>query len=616
LAEFKLVSQFQGYITKVDPTNSSPGVLVAGSRNVLINEGERVQARQGYTLDGQPSTAATPIRTSFDWTTRAGGDRNLRAYDDELEYRYVDEDGIVTWRKLADGFTSVEFNFAEWWDSTELISRLLMVNGTSNIFDWSGALTTFASATANTITKEGVTTWAEEGFYTSGTRTVVIDNITYTYTGGESTTTLTGVTPDPTGGGHAVGAVIHQGLRTTPNTSIADLPDTFQNDLISVIYQYVYIGSFVNQSVYVSQQNSITVFTFSAPRTPGQGAILNLDSCPTAFIPQEDGMYISSGTEDWYYSVLELATDQATEALFVKKLKTTPQGAAQSQALTGKIKNNIVYVTFEPTLDTLGPIELVQNPQQTNISDPIKPDFDSLSFTDASIFYFRELVLIALPAEGLVYIYNMSARSVNAVSQSGSLASGTFQKFWEAPQILPISRFAIIDGELYGHSSQVPETYKLFTGYNDNTNPIEAIAAFSYLNFGDRVNKKNFNEYYAEGYITPNTTLNLKLRFNYKGAAGTQNFVISGSDTQIVIDTTGDGSLGKQSLGKKSFAGRGTTVSDALPPKFQVIKTANKIDFRELQVEFSSNGVDQRWELLGSGPQVMKSTAENFDIKQ
>lgn len=616
MSKFSLISQFLGFQQKADITNMPPGVLVEGSQNVVINEGDKVAARKGYTLDGDANAALTGIEASYDWQRHAGDERHLRSYDDELEYRYVDSSGTVTWRRLADSFTSVAFNFAEWWDNSELIDRLLFVNGTSNIYDWSGGIATFASATVNTITKEGTTTWAEEGFYTAGTRRVIIDGIAYTYTGGEGTTTLTGVTPDPTAGGHTVGDVIHQQIRTTANSAMTGIPAAFENDLIGVIYNYVYVGSFISREIYVSQDTSFTNYSFSSPRAPGEGALLTLDSTTNALVPQEDSMYISAGTSDWYNSILELSADQATEALFVKKLKTTPLGAAQSQALVGKIKNNIVFLSQEPTIDTLGPIELIQNPQQTNMSDPIKTLVEALDFSGGSIFYFRENVYISAPNEGVVLIYNMSSRSVSDVPQSGGVGPGTFQKFWEAPQILPIGRFAIIDGALYGHSSQVPETYKLFEGFNDNGNPINSIAAFSYQNFGDRVGLKNFVEFYGEGYITSNTTLALKLRYDYKGAYGTYNTTIDGADTQVVIDTTGDGSLGTQSLGTFNLAGRGLTISDALPPKFKVIKTMPKKDFREMQVEFSSNDVDQRWELLSFGPAAQQSTAQNASISQ
>lgn len=598
MTDYTIQSEFKGYRRREDKTNLAPGYLVEGSQNVLTNEGERIQVRQGFTLDGQANTALTPILSSYDWIDRPQGSQYLRSYNDELEYRYVASDGTVTWRRLSGGWgASVNFNFAEYWDTTEKIVRLLMVNGSSNIYDWSGAVTTFASATTNTITKQGSETWAEIGVYTTGTRTVVIDGTTYTYTGGESTTTLTGVTPDPTTAGHAVGAVVHQGLRTTANSAMTGIPATFDNDLISVLLNQIYIGSYSSREVYVSAINNFTDYSFSSPRTPGEGALLNLDSTPIGFAPQEEFMYITAGKSDWYLTSLQLSADLTAESLVVQKLKTGVQQAAQSQALISKDKNSVIFVTNEPTFNTLGRIELVETPQSVNISDPIKTDFDSYDFTGGSVKYYRDFYYVAIPAENRVIMFNLN------------------KGWWEAPQILGISRFAIIDGELYGHSSTTPETFKLFTGTSDNGNSIEAIANFSYQSFGKRANYKNTNEMYAEGYISSNTTLTMAILYELNGSGGTQTFEITGSDQQIVASTS-DGSLGKQSLGKRSFAGRGETLSDDLPPKFRVIKTFPKIDFYEMQIQFSSNQVDANWQLLAYGPAGKLSTQQNVSIKQ
>lgn len=249
---------------KIDITNVAPGTLVDGSQNVIINDGERVEHRRGYTLDGQSNSALTAIESAYDWQRHVGNTAYLRSYDDELEFRFVDSGGTITWNKLADGFTSVAFNFAEFWDTAELIDQLLFVNGTSNIFQWSGGVTTLDSFTVSTLTKQGTTTWGEEGFYTTGTRQVIINGITYTYTGGEGTTTLTGVTPDPTVDNPPVGSISHQAIRTTANSAITGLPNAFENDLIETLYNQVYIGSFVDRQVYISKTNSFTDFSFSS----------------------------------------------------------------------------------------------------------------------------------------------------------------------------------------------------------------------------------------------------------------------------------------------------------------------------------------------------------------
>ena len=763
MEKFVLVEKFNGYNHKEDQTNLAPGLMVEGSRNVLTNDGERVMVRRGYTLDGQANSANTPITAAYDWNDRHTGEaRHVRAYQDELEYRYVDSAGAVTWRRLANGFgENVNFNFAEFWDTTELIDRLLMVNGTSNIYDWSGGVTTLESVTASTIKKEGVETWGEEGFYTSGTRSVVLNGVTYAYTSGEGTDTIYGVTPDPTlsvfdqsqtvqdalspfgeadattkhnalaqsfiagsapivgvqlfksadtgsllgsitveifadlagsptgsalasatvfngtwllkptglfgvtfttpatlsvgltywikvsastadnanhpnigtnaAGGYASGSVkaynvtdgwfavatidfffktvtsataqaagqiIHQALRTTANSAITALPDTFANDLISVLYNYIYVGSFVDRSVYLSKQNSLIDFSFSSPRQPGQGAIITLDATPVGMIPEEEFMYISAGKSFWFRISLQLGADQTSEALIIDRLKTTGQQAAKSQAFITKNKNSVIYVSNEPTITSLGRVELIETPQTTDISDPIKDDMDVFSFDGGSSAYFKNNLYVAVPDEGLVLIFNGA------------------KGWWEAPQNLPVNFFSIIEGALYGHSASVPETYKLFDGVNDNGVAIDAKAYFSYMQFGDRANFKNMTQWYTEGYISSNTSLTCRILYEYKGSKSVSAYEIDGSDNTIIFDKTGGGSFGKQSLGKRSLAGRGSTVSTLLPPKFRVINSFPKEDFYEMQIQYESVGEDQHWELLAWGPNVQASTATAKKIKQ
>lgn len=588
--DFELISSFIGYRNKTDVTKQDPRALVSGSQNVIVVDGDRVASRPGFSLYGAANSALTPIESSIDWDTSTGTEMRLRAYDDELEFLYND-----TWYRLADGFTSAVFRGASWWDNSEKIDVLLIVNGDSNIHMWSGGITTFASATSNTITKQGTTSWGEERFLTSGTRQVVIEGVTYTYTGGETSTTLTGVTPDPTSAGHTVGAVVHQALRTSANTPAS----ASDNDIIAVLDNQVYVADTQQRTVYVSSNASYTSYSPSSPRVPGEGVILTLDSAPVGFAVQEGAMYITAGMDDWYQVVFTLSADLANETVTIDKLNSGPLQAARSQSLIGKIKNSIVYVSQEPTFDSLGRVENINTPQSLPLSDPIKTDFESYDFSGGGhIMYWRSKTYISIPSSGVVLIYD---------HQRG---------YWNAPQLMSISRFSIIGGHLYGHSSVVPETYKLFdeSTYSDNGNPINAVAAFAYRSFSDRAAYKQFDEYYNEGYITSNTDLLLTLRYDYGGFTSVVEKTINTSNPKIIFDVLSDNSLGKNSLGKEP-AGSALEALDDLS-KFRVIKELSSVDFFEYQPEYSSNAQDARWEILCHGPNARRSTNDAVDIKE
>jgi len=595
---FTTIREFTGYRNKKDETNfDSDGFLVNGSQNVVSTDGDTVAIRQGYTAYGAAASGTEPIEGSYEWKTHRGEEIALRSYDDELEFY---DSNSSDWVRLADSFTAVDFQFAEYWDTTESQDILLLVNGTSNIYYWSGGLTTFASATVNTITKQGTTSWAEEGFLTAGTRSVIIEGTTYAYTGGESTTTLTGVTPDPTAAGHTVGIVVHQALRTAANSTITSLPNTLENDLIAVQDNHVWIGSESSRIIYVSKVNDYTDFSFLTPRLVGDGVLRTLDQTPTAFVSQEDAMYLSAGTDFWYQSVLTLSADNTSESLTVSRLKTSPQQGALQQSAVGTIKNYIVFISNEPTLDFLGRVENVDTTQSRPISDPIKSDFDDYDFTGAHIKYFKNNLYITVPVESKLLIFNLE------------------KGFWEAPWILPAGRLAIIGGDLYLHSNAVDETYKLFEGNSDlnvassEKLAISAIAAFNYMHLGEKALRKVHDEWFSEGYISSNTTLDLDLLYDYTGYTASVNKEISGDETQnIIFSNILEIALGDSPLGDNELAGPG----DGGKNKFRVIHEMPPIHYYEIQPRYSSNGIDQNWEVLAFGGNISIANDDNNDIK-
>lgn len=591
MADFKLIDEYLGYANKKDITNLDPRYLVSPSQNVLINDGEKVSVREGYSLYGAASTALFPITSNHDWETSTGTSAPLRFADTTLQVYYSS-----AWRTVKTGFTSgATLNFTEWWDSTEVKDLLLFVDGTVNMYMWSGGMTTFASATSNTLTKQGTNTWAEDRFLIGGTRQVTIGATTYTYTGGEGTTTLTGVTPDPTAGGHTAGDFVVQTVRTTANY----VSSSVNLLTLATLNNQVYVAPVGRRDVYVTKNTSYTDYSFSAARVPGEGALLTLDSPCIGFAVGEKDMYMSGSKNEWYQTVFTLAAALTTENLTVNRLKTSPGQGALGQSAIGNAKNYVMYVSNEKIIDFIGRIENVEGPQSKPLSDPIKLEVASYDTTIAPhVKYHKGVTHIAFPSEGKVLMYDHE------------------RQYWQPPQILPIRRFAEIGGELYGHSSQVTETYKLFDGYNDNTNPISAKAYFAYRNYDHRDRKKQFNEWFTEGYIGSNTTLTMGLKYDFGGFTATVEKEISGVDNDILFQTIADGSFGKTPFGQNPLGSVTDSASDLA--KFRIVHeiTKNEVDFYEIQDFYESNDVDYRWELMAHGGNVSLATADNVGIKK
>lgn len=590
---FAINYNFLGYVNKRDKTNLPPGHLIAGSKNVISTDGDLVGIRQGYSVLGDENTALNNIESSFELVSNVLGEDEgqiaLRSYDDELEFLHDSE-----WYKLEDSWSAVDFNFCSYYDTTEGKDLVLFVNGDSNIYDWTGAKCEISSLTANTITKTGTKTWAECRFLLNGTRKLKVQDDAgawweVTYTGGETTTTLTGVSVDLTSKTITAGNTCVQSIRTNTNSPASGLT----NDLISVLNNQVYVASISTNQVYVSAVNDFSDYTFSSPRLVGEGALFTLDAAPKALVPQEEFMYISAGRSFWYQIVLELSADIQNEAIQVKRLKSGTDQGAISQSAVENVKNYVGFISHEPTFDFLGRVENIDNPQSLPLSDSIKLDFDDYDFTGAHIKFFKNNTYIAVPQQSLLLIYN---------NQKG---------FWESPQVLPAGRLAIIGDDLYLHSNSNPETYKLFDGYNDNAKAVEAIARLSYENYGDRASKKITDEWYSEFYISSNTLLTKKIYFEYQGAEKVLIDEMKGTDKYAIIDTDGGG-FGKENLGKKKLAGDAPTDNWK---KYRKINTFVPQEFYEVVVEYSSNDIDQQWAILATGGDVSISENTQFDIK-
>ncbi len=592
MKKFKLTSQFRGYSNKADITNIDPGFFVTPSQNVIINDQEKAEIRKGYTLDGSSATVTTPCVSSYDWITSTGSENNLKTNATKIYYRFVDALGVVTWRDLGVTTASgITINFAEWWDATEAIDVLLFVDRTSNINMWSGGVTTFASATANTVTKQGTETWAESHFLKTGTRSIIIGGVPATYTGGEGTTTLTGVSVDFSA--TAVGSVIHQAVRVTATTPASGIT----TDLIGVLNNYVYIADSQLRTVYVSKNTNYTDYTFNSPvRVPGEGALLTLDAAPVAFVPQESDMYISAKKDQWYKTVFTLSADLTGESLEIKRLKSGPGQGAISQSSVGQIKNSLLYITNDKTVDTLGRVELINTPESVPISDIVKTQFQDFDYTiNPHIKYFKNKTYITIPTDSRSMIYDHE------------------KKLWNVPQILPIARYAVIGGELYGHSSQSDETYKLFDGTNDNGNPIAWKMYFAYNNFGVRSWNKEFDEQYSEGYISTNTVATMVIKYDFGGFTSIVNKTIDGTNAKILFSTTTDNSLGKYPLGEMPLGSITDSVDNLA--KFRVIHTLTKDDCYEVQIGYEGEEVDDQFQLLAQGPNALESESDNISIK-
>lgn len=188
--EFTIEEKFNvfGYRSREDLSLLSPTTLVYPSQNVLTDVFGYAGPRQGYNLYGQSNSNNLPILSSYDWETHVGTIRNLRTQspssagnDGVLSLGYIANAGDyyngttftqsqVYWIPIISNLSSAYCNFAPFWDSSQFIQHLLMVNGNQTITDWTGATATVkaVSNSAGAIQSISTTPTAGGTGYTVG----------------------------------------------------------------------------------------------------------------------------------------------------------------------------------------------------------------------------------------------------------------------------------------------------------------------------------------------------------------------------------------------------------------------------------------------------------------
>ena len=673
--QFRTIQSYKSYVSNPEITTLNTRYLVRGSKNVLLDSAKRVISRNGYTLFGAAASAGgTGIKSSYEWETSSNKQFPLRVWGSQLEFYYnntwnILKSGLATpylefakvldyteqidmllwvmndafFYKWSGGFTKVASSTATTLTKQGVIpaaTTIAFVAGTTgtvpptitdsaNGFVTAGFAAgdtlyvtgssansrnfTIGSVTAGTITlimtdvltseiagpsitlHNGEPTWLSSRFIKTGTRAITYNGVGYTYTGGESTATLTGLTAFPA---ITIGDAVWQTpiAVALPSGITGSFPN-FTPDLIGVQLNQVVLASTKSMMVFGSSATDYTNYTLTTPRVPGGPFQKPVNDNVTCIIPIDNNqqsvnsLMIGSGTHSFYHIFYQLAQDNSSEIVNMVRLKTASGSGLISTGAIGAIKNSTAYITREPTLDTISNLETINN---TPVSDPIKDDFDRYDFTGAHVRYWKRQIYIALPAEGLVLIYNLQ------------------DKLWQPPQTMPISRLAIIGDWLYGHSSVVNETYKLFVGTNDNGNFIPQVARFAYNNGGNRALIKNASMLWSDGYITPNGLLTQTFYAGFEGVAGKKIMEIYGGDTNIT-NPVGGSPLGDEPLGATPIGGDNLDPLTGLPGttatmlRFYQDDTMSVLDHIENFVEFKMNTLDGQFALVSYGSNLYSS---------
>lgn len=463
----------------------------------------------------------------------------------------------------------------------------------------SDVLTAEAAGPAITLYNQTGPTWKSARFFsTISGRALLYNGTSYTYAGGENTDTLIGLTAFPT---VTAGDAVWQTPDTIALPSGITTPfPNFYPDLIAVQLNMVFLASTQSQMVMASKSIDYTNFALTTPRAPGDPVQQPLTSGKaTCIIPIDTAsdilnitntLIFGSGIDAFDQMDFQMSQDNTQELLRIVRYKTAKGAGVISKGAICPIKNNTIYISNEPALDGLSRSDLEAPDGRRNvpISDPIKDDFDTYDFTNCHVIYHKRTIYIALPALGVVLMYDM------------------MRNLWQPPQTIPVSRFAVISDDLYGHSAITNETYKLFVGTNDNGDLISQKARFAYNNGGTRDRIKNMTEHWTDGYITPNGVLNMNVYFGFSGSKGVRSKTILGTDPNVTVSNDAS-PLGDEVLGNVPLGGAPFNTVAGLPGagiqlvRMYQIDTFAPVDYTEHFVEYTMEVLDGQFAIVAHG---------------
>lgn len=467
------------------------------------------------------------------------------------------------------------------------------------------------NTTGAVVAVYGKQTWATERFPTTGTygtKRLIIDGVLYTYTGGETTGTLTGVTPDPSAGGVVAGDIAI--ADTYSNTvSGGDIVANATYNLISVNNNQVYIGDEARRGGFISKNTSFVDYAYTvALRKPGEGGTFLTDSALIGFKVTDEGiMHVTGGDDDWYKVNLVSVTSGGVvgEEIRVQKFKTSPGQAASNQEAILNSKNGIAFLSKEPTIDYIIRLEQIATQQSKPVSDNIKELLLRLNTTDAQSEYWQNTIWFLFPAESVLIGYDEE------------------RNLWQPPQLINGNSLSIIDGWLHVHSSTSDETFKLFYGASQDGKPIRYKAVFNYQNGNDRTKYKTASGYFVEVMCNPACTeLQISAALGYSGSQGIYSDTMGYDDGEPFVDSPSIiGGFGNTPFGNNTIGNyfQQNQDDDPIFGQFKKVRRIIPIDSNgkewfEMQVAFETDKLGAAFQLISHGSDMRFAGTHNTNL--
>lgn len=596
----KMIADWAGYVSSFDKTNVAENLMVRGSQNVYKKISGTIGVRWGQKRQGSVNTTVSPVSSEFVWNTSWGAVYTLVISNSKL---YVVISG--TWYTLLSSLTKTRYVFDKWWDNTLKKDVCLFVNGTADLFKWGGGYGLIASTTANTIVLDRTIV---ASFLPSASGTVVVNGTTYTYTGSGGST-LTGVSPNPTGEANA--SAVLETVTTTSNSPAA----SFLSDFLKVINNQVYVGSYNSRLCYISQNTSYTNYVVPTPRAPGDPELLTLDGTLKGIGVRQGKAHIGFGSESWAVITFNDITvgSTLTQQTKVDVKPVSLQQAPYAHEFIDNVGDSLIYLALDQQVRSFGDFNDLFTAGYPSLSQEIATELTEEVFTNGSLKCVGEFIYVIAPNSGKVYLKQIRTR----VNETGTIVA---ERLWHSPFIWNLTRISVISGVTVGFSNANPQIYELWdtNQFHDDSPsgenlPYSCILALGYRTNSRRQGLQMFDKMFTEGYMSTGTPLSVTVNYDYQGS----NNVITQPINSVARPATFFSSLNPSSLGDSSLGdeplGDGimisTSAQDSLP-KFKVINSFASVNCFEYQPIFFTDSADAQWEILATATNALQEPDE------
>jgi len=593
-------TRFNGFQNR-DNESLLRGSFVLG-QNVVFGGEFQPTIRQGFEAIGSQATDSNGIQRAWVYETRDGLVYDMKQ-DTAGKIWYWLRDVSTDWATLLTGLTaSTRWDFANIGKTSEDTNHVLFSNGVDDFYRFNGATTTVASVTTNTITKQqGAATWRLDDFYSVGTRGVRINGVTYTYTGGEGTATLTGVTPDPTG------LMVAGDLVVQAAQVVASLA-SFKSNVLMAHDGRLHLVMYAKPTQWAYSKLD-DPYDFTTGSSDGDGGLKEIElGGPIVAFGKLNRMALAFknrlvksltfqqfGTrlDSPFYQTLTTTDDKSTTlgTLSNRTICSTPKG--------------LVFVTPDKRLVLLTGVTANNEPQYIVLSDPIQPVFDVGVFDTTAMVCADNVVWLAFQSESGIDTNETVIRS-DLTRQTIMPDGKVIPCMWDLPIVgWQVGDWTVVynpdtgKNEAHWHSSLNSGSYKIIANPTDAGTPFTTTVRTWAETFGAPHLQKRIDQFFIEVKMSANTNLLLSLLYNENGVTQVTEFTLDGDATSNKFNVNIYNPFGASAFGSKKF---GSNESIDENPTYRFYIKTNRIPpFHNISMQLSSDEDGQSWKLIRFG---------------